>query len=93
MALLAFCLVGFSVSAQQNFVKTKGDHFTISGKPYYYIGTNYWYGGLLQAVKGEKGRERLKQELDFLKQKGVTNLRVLAGSEGLGMENGVQRVK
>lgn len=92
IALLVF-LVSASVSAQQSFVKTKGDQFTIAGKPYYYIGTNYWYGGLLQAVKGEKGRTRLKQELDFLKQKGVTNLRVLAGSEGLGMENGVQRVK
>lgn len=91
VAVIGFCLINFSVSAQ-NFVKTKGNQFTISGKPYYYIGTNYWYGGLLQAVKGEKGRARLKQELDFLKQKGVTNLRVLAGSEGLGQENGVQRV-
>lgn len=93
IALLAFCLLAFSVSAQQSFVKTKGDQFTIAGKPYYYIGTNYWYGGLLQAVKGEKGRIRLKQELDFLKSKGITNLRVLAGSEGIGQENGVQRVK
>jgi mannan endo-1,4-beta-mannosidase len=92
IVFIGFCLLAFSVSAQQNFVKTKGSQFTIAGKPYYYIGTNYWYGGLLQAVKGEAGRARLKQELDFLKAKGVTNLRVLAGSEGLGQENGVQRV-
>ena len=92
IAALAFCLLSFSVSAQ-NFVKTQGSRFIIAGKPYYYIGTNYWYGGLLQAVKGEKGRARLRQELDFLKAKGVTNLRVLAGSEGLGLENGIQRVK
>lgn len=91
IALLTFLLIGFSVSAQ-NFVKANGDQFTISGKPYYYIGTNYWYGGLLQAVKGEKGRLRLRQELDFLKSKGVINLRVLAGSEGLGRENDAQRV-
>lgn len=91
-AIIGFCLISFPIFAQQNFVKTKGSQFTISGKPYYYIGTNYWYGGLLQAVKGEAGRVRLKQELDFLKRKGVTNLRVLAGSEGLGQENGVQRV-
>ncbi len=90
---MAICLLAFSVSAQQSFVKTKGNQFTISGKPYYYIGTNYWYGGLLQAVKGERGRVRLKEELDFLKAKGVTNLRILAGSEGVGQENGVQRVK
>lgn len=92
IAALAFCLLAFSVSAQ-NFVRTKGSQFVLNGKPYYYIGTNYWYGGLLQAVKGEKGRARLKQELDFLKAKGVTNLRVLAGSEGVGLENGIQRVK
>ncbi len=92
MAVLVFGLLSVSVSAQQNFVKTRGSQFTISGKPYYYIGTNYWYGGLLHAVKGEQGRTRLKQELDFLKAKGVTNLRVLAGSEGVGQENGVQRV-
>jgi mannan endo-1,4-beta-mannosidase len=93
IVIITFCLLAFSVSAQQFFVKTKGSKFTIAGKPYYYIGTNYWYGSLLQAVKGEAGRARLKQELDFLKSKGVTNLRVLAGSEGLGEENGVQRVK
>ncbi|MVN22743.1 glycoside hydrolase 5 family protein [Mucilaginibacter arboris] len=92
IVILCLNMLIFSVSAQQNFVKTKGSQFTIAGKPYYYIGTNYWYGGLLQAVKGEQGRARLKQELDFLKAKGVTNLRVLAGSEGLGQENGVQRV-
>lgn len=92
ITVICFCLLVFSVSAQQNFVKTKGSQFTLADKPYYFIGTNYWYGGLLQAVKGEQGRARLKQELDFLKSKGVTNLRVLAGSEGLGQENGVQRV-
>ncbi len=92
IAALAFCLLAFSVSAQ-TFVKTKGSQFMVNGKPYYYIGTNYWYGGLLQVVKGEKGRVRLRQELDFLKAKGVTNLRVLAGSEGIGLENGIQRVK
>ncbi len=93
ITVIAFCLIAFSATAQQNFVKTKGSQFVLNGKPYYYIGTNYWYGGLLQAVKGEQGRERLKQELDFLKAKGVTNLRVLAGSEGVGLENGIQRVK
>ncbi len=93
IAVIGFCLLAFSVSAQQNFVKTQGSQFTIAGKPYHYIGTNYWYGGLLQAVKGEQGRARLKQELDFLKAKGITNLRVMAGSEGVGLENGIQRVK
>ncbi|BAU53384.1 cellulase, glycosyl hydrolase family 5 [Mucilaginibacter gotjawali] len=74
MALPAF--------AQQGFVKVEGTRFTIDGKPYRYIGTNYWYGGLL-ATNGEQGKERLKTELNFLKQHGVTNLRVMVGAEGL----------
>ncbi|RYE19960.1 MAG: hypothetical protein EOP42_28215, partial [Sphingobacteriaceae bacterium] len=45
IAVMALCLFTISVSAQQKFVKTKGSQFTIAGKPYYYIGTNYWYGG------------------------------------------------
>ncbi len=68
--------------AQQGFVRVEGTHFTIDGKPYRYIGANYWYGGLL-ATNGEKGKQRLKTELDFLKKKGVTNLRIMVGAEGL----------
>ncbi len=66
----------------------------LNGKPYYYIGTNYWYGGLLGLVKNEnKGIERLHKELDFLRSKGVVNLRVMAGVEGAGEIQGEQRVK
>jgi len=74
--------IPFACFAQQGFVKVNGTHFTIDGKPYRYIGTNYWYGGLL-STNGEKGKKRLKTELDFLKQHGVTNLRVMVGAEGL----------
>jgi mannan endo-1,4-beta-mannosidase len=76
---LAIALPAF---AQQGFVKVKGTEFAIDGKPYRYIGTNYWYGGLLP-TNGEAGKNRLKTELDFLKQHGVTNLRVMVGAEGL----------
>ena len=41
----------------------------------------------------KKGVERLRKELDFLKANGVTNLRIMAGTEGAGMINGVQRVE
>ncbi|MGH2648768.1 MAG: hypothetical protein ACRDE8_14420, partial [Ginsengibacter sp.] len=81
------------ISAQSQFVKVKGDHFYINNTPYFYIGTNYWYGGLLPLKKDEKkGIDRLREELDFLKKNGVINLRVLAGSEGKGIINGVTRV-
>ncbi len=66
----------------------------LDGKPYYYVGTNYWYGSYLGLQKDKKrGVERLQKELDFLKTNGVVNLRVLVGVEGTGQINGVQRVK
>ncbi len=65
----------------------------LNDKPYYYIGTNYWYGGFLAMVKDPAhGKQRLIKELDFLHAKGVNNLRVLAGVEGTGKVNGVSRV-
>lgn len=77
----------------QSFVQKKGKQFYLGGKPYYYVGTNYWYGSLLTLQKDpQRGVERLKKELDFLKSKGVKNLRVLAGAEGIGLVNGVMRV-
>ena len=64
----------------QNFIKVNNNHFTKNGKPYYFIGTNYWYGGMLGTKNGN--RERLKKELDELKSLGITNLRVMATAEG-----------
>jgi len=77
--------------AQQEFITKSGHQFSLHNKPYYYIGTNYWYGGLLALQKN--GKERLQKELDFLKSQGITNLRVLVGTEGKGLVNGVERVK
>ncbi len=75
------------------FVTVKGHAFYADGKQYYFIGANYWYGSLLRLEKDRKrGIERLKQELDFLKANGITNLRLLGGAEGVGLMNGVTRV-
>ena len=80
-------------SARPSFVTVKGHQLYVGGGPYYFVGANYWYGGLLGLVKDEgRGVERLRKELDFLKANGVTNLRLLAGAEGAGMINGVTRV-
>ncbi len=79
--------------AQTNFVKVKGNQFFIGDKPYYFIGTNYWYGTLLGLEKDQRrGIGRLRKELDFMKANGVTNLRIMAGAEGSGLINGVTRV-
>ncbi len=91
---LIMILAGNYCFAQQNeFVVVKQQQFFNTGKPMYFIGTNYWYGGLLGLQKdSEKGIDRLKKELDFLLSNGVLNLRVLAGAEGAGLINGVDRV-
>lgn len=86
-------LSSYHLQAQSPFVKVEGQQFMLNGKAYYYIGTNYWYGGML-ALNNDPvhGKGRLIKELDFLKKQGVTNLRVLVGAEGVGRINGVDRV-
>ena len=87
---IIFC----TANAQTTFIQVKNHQFILKNKPYYYIGTNYWYGGLLSLNANKKqGLIRLRKELDFLKSQGVNNLRVLVGSEGKGLVNGVERVK
>ena len=70
------------LGCKHDFVKVEGTHFKIGSKDYYYLGTNFWYG-LNLGSKGAGGdRERLKRELDRLQAMGVTNLRIMGGSEG-----------
>jgi mannan endo-1,4-beta-mannosidase len=73
---------GSNKETSSSFVKINGNHFELNGKPYYFLGTNFWYG-LNLGSKGEGGnRERLIRELDRLNEMGVKNLRIMAGSEG-----------
>ena len=58
----------------------------LEGQPYYFIGANFWQGMNL-GVNGPSGnRTLLEQDLDRLQQLGVTNLRVMASSEGPNTE-------
>jgi mannan endo-1,4-beta-mannosidase len=82
--VLALCLTACASNKPQEpgFVKVENGHFVKDGKPYYYVGTNFWYGAIL-ASEGQGGdRERLTRELDKMKEMGIDNLRILVGSDG-----------
>ena len=64
------------------FVTVQDGQFIRNGKPYTFVGTNFWYGPIL-ASEGRGGdMERLEKELDALKELGIDNLRVLVGGDG-----------
>jgi mannan endo-1,4-beta-mannosidase len=81
LAVLTLCIVRIT-PAQSSFVKVKAQQFTVDGNPYYYIGTNYWYGAIIASPGLYGDRTRLLRELDFMKANGITNLRIQAGAEG-----------
>ena len=68
--------------AEDKFVKVVDGHFQRNGKPYYYVGTNFWYGAILGSEGRGGNREQLCQELDDMKAMGIDNLRILVGSDG-----------
>lgn len=70
-------------TSNSSFVKVVDGQFIKNGEPYYYVGTNFWYGAILGS-EGEGGnRKRLIEELDSLSAIGVENLRILVGADGL----------
>ena len=79
MALLLVCATAVKA---QSFVTVKNGRLYRDGKPYTFIGANYWYGAILGS-KGKGGdRKRLNRELDEMNRLGITNLRILVGSDG-----------
>ena len=80
LSLLA--VVCLPVAGQTAFVTVKDGHFLKDGKPYYYVGTNFWYGAILGSEGQGGDRQRLARELDLMKRMGIDNLRILVGSDG-----------
>ena len=59
MAAMAIPMAG-----QSKFVSVKDGHFEKDGQPYYYVGTNFWYGAILGSEGQGGDRQRLCRELD-----------------------------
>lgn len=78
--VLIWALLSFSSENKKGFVQIVDETFQIDGKPYVFIGANYWQGMNLSAPESGD-RKRVLRELDHLQNLGVTNLRVLAASE------------
>ena len=71
---------------ERGFVSAADGHFQLAGRPYFFTGTNFWQG-MNMAVDGPDGnRALLNQELDRLQKLGITNLRIMASSEGPNTE-------
>lgn len=75
-------LTALSLSAKKGFVQVKDGHFVRDGIPYYYVGTNFWYGAILGSEGQGGNRARLCKELDRMRAMGIDNLRILVGSDG-----------
>lgn len=70
------------------FVSVDGTRLMRDGKPYYFVGANFWYGAYLGVTA--EGQERLGKELDQLQALGIDNLRVLAAAEQTNLTMAVQ---
>ncbi len=89
-AFFSSCSSPLFKGEQDEFVRVRDTHFVCDGKPYYYAGTNLWYGCYIGSP-GETGdRPRLLRELDSLHALGLDNLRILAGSEASRKVRGIK---
>ena len=75
-------MAAISMTASAQFITVSDGHFVRDGKPYYYVGTNFWYGAILGSEGQGGDRQRLAKELDLMKRMGIDNLRILVGSDG-----------
>jgi mannan endo-1,4-beta-mannosidase len=80
LVIHGFFLTAYTWS-QPTYVQVRGTQFFLEGKPYYFTGTNFWYGCYLGSTGQTGNRERLLRELDRLQSSGITNLRILGASE------------
>ena len=81
-AMAAVCACSVHVDDSSEFVKVVNGQFVRGEDTLSFVGTNFWYGPLIASEGRGGNRDRLNKELDALKSIGVTNLRILVGSDG-----------
>jgi len=79
--LLSSCSLLSMFQEREDFIRIQGMQFIHNGAPYYFAGTNFWYGCYLGSPGSTGNRPRLLRELDALWENAVMNLRILAASE------------
>lgn len=84
LSTLALVLAGCSSGKEEFWTAGDGQfHKGASKAGCYFIGTNIWYGPILASdCKEAADLQRLREELDYLKSIGISNLRVLVGADG-----------
>ncbi len=83
LLLLAFVCGCGPKQSDVKFARVENGQFVIGeNTPYYFVGTNFWYGSILASTAEGGDRERLAKELDYMQSLGINNLRILVGSEG-----------
>jgi len=91
--IISFVLTLFCTTtaiSQYHYVQVQDTHFMLEGRPYYFVGTNFWYGCYLGSSGQTGNRERLVRELDRLKNNGIDNLRILGASEASTNQDAVK---
>ena len=81
-AMAAVCACSVRSDEPSEFVKVVNGQFVRGEDTLSFVGTNFWYGPLIASEGRGGNRDRLHKELDALKSIGVTNLRILVGSDG-----------
>ena len=76
------CACSVCGDKSSEFVRVENGQFVRGEDTLSFVGTNFWYGPLIASEGRGGNRERLHKELDALKSIGVTNLRILVGSDG-----------
>ena len=79
--MLSSCSILSLFQMREDFIRVHGTQFFHKSSPYYFAGTNMWYGGYLGSPGQTGNRPRLLRELDSMNANGIANLRVLAASE------------